>query len=179
MGTYGKDGKYPEQIKPLVESQCMKDNSFLLMQQCLRDARQLQRMTEHFDDNGDGPYINDWDDYERNIVTIAQSLFTARLQSPMNFDDMKQLLMAVDTTVQDKQECLAVNKELTELTTNLNKTYRDLADVEKDIEKEKTTQINMRSQNFLLSVVGSEMFNDLQNNGYIDVKGRFHRVSAN
>lgn len=171
MGSIKKGELYAEQVETYDDNQCMKDDVFLLMQQCIRDARQLQTMTQHFDNNDDGPYLESWENYETNLITLAKSLFDARINKPMNLADMKQLLMAADSSLQDKKECLQVNQELTEVVEQLNVKYKELSNTDVEIEKAKKTKINLRSQNFLLSVIGSENVKSLNQNGFLDVKG--------
>ena len=70
--------------------------------------------------------------------------------------------MGADSALVEKEECLYLNKEVSDALKTLEATQQKIQETNEGIEKEKQIQINMRSQNFLLSVIGSHGLQELQ-----------------
>jgi hypothetical protein len=169
-GNYCKGGKYAESFEPFDTSQIMRDDKFLLMQQCMKDARQLVRMTQHFGTNA-GPYLSGWETYEKQVTSLAKTLFHARVKSPVNIEDIKALIMGTESVIETKEELLFLSKEVTDTLKLLSETQKKFDEVSEAVEKEKTLHVKLRSENFLLTTVGSSDYYKLQTMGYLDVKG--------
>lgn len=148
----------------------MKDNHFLLMQQCIRDARQLAKMFQYVNAEEQVGWEG-WKEYWQTVREIAVKLFVIRSSDPVDLETMKTLLMASDSVSVEKEECLFLNKEVSEALQNLTATQQKIRETTEEIQKEKQVQTNLRSQNFLLSVIGSENLHELQTVGHIDVEG--------
>ena len=66
MGKLIHNGKRPEDAHPFDTAQVMYDDKFMLMQQCIRDARQLYTMVKHFEyssQDNDNITFSSWENY--------------------------------------------------------------------------------------------------------------------
>ena len=71
MGRIRHNGKYPEEINLFNPNVIMQDGKFFLMQQCIRDARELHIMVRHFTNYDDSVVLDEWKQYEHDVICLA------------------------------------------------------------------------------------------------------------
>lgn len=170
--TKNGKGQYPEECNSLELNRVLVDDKFLLMQQCIKDARELHFMTRHYDRGW--WYLSSWKEYERWIGDVATTLFNSR-RNPLRTEEYEKILLAGESA----KEKLAEIQNQQKILSNLRVQIEEIR-LQETREKERL-QIE-RSENFLKATIGELAHEYLQEHGYFDVcgtNGKTYRLSLN
>lgn len=168
--TRRDDGVYPEEETPFNQTIIMSDDKFLLMQQCLRDARELHTMLRHFNKYNTITF-SDWDAYERDVLSIATSLFNERVANPITQEAAKTLMLSGISTNQVLEEIKMYNKDLLVMLENIKELGTERETLMREIEKQETKLSDVKSRCFLLTTIGQVNYEALEKKGFIQVTG--------
>jgi hypothetical protein len=174
LGTFkNKNDQYPEEVEVLDYDVTMSDNHFLLMQQCLKDARELYKMCQHF--SGSNIYISDWRTYEQCVVSLARELFRKRSKNPVTQKTLKKLLMSGEDAKQTFVEMAEGQKELLSIINDVRKNVKLLEQAKREYKNTKIEikqmKISAKAKNFLRFTIGDKNMNILSETGRLEVLG--------
>lgn len=165
-----KDGKYAEEVEPFNPQVIMQDDKFLLMQQCIRDARELHIMVRHFDNHG-STLLAEWSQYEQDVLLLAQALFKERIKNPVSQETMKRVMLASSSATQTLQDISIYHEELLVLVENINNMTLEQTQLKEIIESQKQEVADLRSVMFLASTIGEVRVAALEKDGFIILIG--------
>lgn len=165
-----KAGKYPEEAEPFNTQVIMQDDKFLLMQQCIRDARELHIMVRHFS-NYDELHLAEWQQYEQDVLLLAQTFFRERIKNPVSQETMKRVMLASSSATQTLQDISVYHEELLVLVENINKMTLEQTQLKETIKSQKQEVADLRSVMFLTSTIGEVRVAALEKDGFINLPG--------
>ncbi len=175
MGAKRQNGKYPEEVHPFQTAQVMYDDKFMLMQQCIRDARQLHRMVTHFEysnpEYGNKTEFGSWENYEKAVLELASTLFEERSRNPISQETFKTLMLAGSSATQTLADISMYHEEVLGLVENINKMTLEQKELEKSIDAQRHVLAEIKSRDFLVSTIGETNTNLLENTGFINLVG--------
>jgi len=165
-----KNGKYPEDVRRINRSQILQDDKFLLMKQCIADARQLHKMLRHFE--GNSVTFSDWDTYEKTVTQIACTLFTERCKSPLKVKDLRKLILGFEDANQTLQDINERNKELLETLKKIDEAQNRLAKLKAEYRKMQEEIAEYQASRLLKDTIGEDDLLFYKHKGYIYAEGK-------
>lgn len=170
LGNWEYNGKKPEECSDINTKGTMQDIHYLLMQQCLRDARSLYPLLMHFD-GGSSPYLNSWGIYETNVITMAQTLFAERNKNPVTLDQLKQILAVGESTLETLSEVKFNNEESLHLIQEIEQLSTKRTHLTKEIETVQKNIAGVKSADFLRTTIGDSLYNQFVTTGILKISG--------
>lgn len=164
------DGKYPEEERSFDQTIIMSDDKFLLMQQCLRDGRELHTMLRHFNKYNNMEF-SDWGRYEQNVLDIATSLFNERVANPITQEAAKTLMLSGISTNQVLEEVKMYNKDLLVMLENIKELGMERETLMRKIEEQEAKLSDVKSRCFLRTTIGQVNYEFFEKKGFIQVTG--------
>lgn len=137
----------------------MKDDKYLLMKQCIRDAFTLAEQVK-----GNWSWSSNASRHD-TVATLACSLFMERSTHPATVETVKALLMGGEETVQVTEELKGKYLELSEVMVQVEKAQHEL-------EKIKEQVAHQRSINYLQDTIGTEAYAQLIKEGYFEIRAK-------
>jgi len=160
--------KYPEEERCLFNyDRIMLDDKFILLQQCIRDGRELVKMLYQFSGREDY-YVGlhgEKGAYATIVMEIATLLFNERRDTPVNFDTMKTLINTVEASKQEIEETASIVETLGSLMQQKN-------ELEKEIAENRDVLTQLRSKNFLKQTIGHVKYDEFMRTGCIQIKAK-------